>query len=82
MSLAGSRWVLCPGATDTQRLRYQDCSGAGSRLCVLSGPEGGLTALEEQAARDAGFAPISLGPRVLRADTAPLAVMAWLGQQL
>ncbi len=42
----------------------------------LSGPEGGLSAQEEQAALDAGFAPISLGSRVLRAETAPLAVLA------
>lgn len=50
------------------------------RLTFLSGPEGGLAEAEEAAARSAGFAPISLGPRVLRADTAPLAAMAWIGQ--
>lgn len=44
----------------------------------LSGPEGGLSEAEEAAARDQGFAAVSLGPRVLRADTAPLAVLAWL----
>ena len=50
-------------------------------LCVLSGPEGGLSSAEEAAARAAGFAPVTLGPRVLRADTAPLAVLAWLSLQ-
>ena len=45
---------------------------------ALNGPEGGLTADEEIAARRHGFLPITLGPRVLRADTAPLAVLAWL----
>ncbi|UUX95860.1 16S rRNA (uracil(1498)-N(3))-methyltransferase [Aquabacterium sp. J223] len=45
-------------------------------LCCLSGPEGGLSPAEEDAARDSGFAPLSLGPRTLRADTAPLAVLA------
>jgi 16S rRNA (uracil1498-N3)-methyltransferase len=45
---------------------------------VLSGPEGGLPPAEEAAARAAGFAPLTLGPRVLRADTAPLALLAWL----
>jgi 16S rRNA (uracil1498-N3)-methyltransferase len=49
----------------------------GSALIVLSGPEGGLTATEESAARRAGFAALSLGPRILRADTAPLALLAW-----
>jgi 16S rRNA (uracil1498-N3)-methyltransferase len=47
-------------------------------VLALSGPEGGLTEQEEAAARAAGFVPVSLGPRVLRADTAPLALLAWL----
>ena len=41
----------------------------------LSGPEGGLTAQEEQVARESGFVPVTLGPRVLRAETAPLAAL-------
>jgi 16S rRNA (uracil1498-N3)-methyltransferase len=48
------------------------------RALFLSGPEGGLSDAEEDAARARGFAAISLGPRVLRADTAPLAVLSWL----
>jgi 16S rRNA (uracil1498-N3)-methyltransferase len=47
-------------------------------VVALSGPEGGLTRHEEDAARARGFAPVSLGPRVLRADTAPLALLAHL----
>lgn len=42
----------------------------------LSGPEGGLSATEEQAALDAGWTAITLGARVLRADTAPLAALS------
>jgi len=53
----------------------------GTPLCTLSGPEGGLTADEEDAALAAGFALAGLGPRVLRAETAPLAVLAWLALQ-
>ena len=45
---------------------------------ILSGPEGGLSAKEQDAARGAGFTPVSLGPRVLRAETAPLAALAML----
>ena len=41
----------------------------------LSGPEGGLSPAEEDAARRAGYAPVSLGPRVLRAETAALAAL-------
>ncbi|RZL07970.1 MAG: 16S rRNA (uracil(1498)-N(3))-methyltransferase [Rubrivivax sp.] len=46
--------------------------------CFLSGPEGGLSPAEEAMARAAGHAPIGLGPRVLRADTAPLMVLSCL----
>jgi 16S rRNA (uracil1498-N3)-methyltransferase len=51
----------------------------GVPVVTLNGPEGGLSADEEDAARRAGFVPVALGPRVLRADTAPLALLAWLG---
>lgn len=53
--------------------------GGVQRVLTLSGPEGGLAPEEEAAALAAGFSPVALGPRVLRADTAPLAVLAWLG---
>ncbi|MDZ4361377.1 MAG: 16S rRNA (uracil(1498)-N(3))-methyltransferase [Variovorax sp.] len=42
---------------------------------VLSGPEGGLSATEEQDAIARGFAPATLGARVLRAETAALAAL-------
>jgi 16S rRNA (uracil1498-N3)-methyltransferase len=47
-------------------------------LCFLSGPEGGLSPAEEAAAINAGFAPVSLGPRVLRSETAALAALTLL----
>jgi len=52
--------------------------GAGAAIVVLSGPEGGLTGAEDAAAVASGFRRVGLGPRVLRADTAPLALLAWL----
>jgi len=45
---------------------------------VLSGPEGGLSASEEQQAIAHGFAPVTLGARVLRAETAALAALVAL----
>jgi 16S rRNA (uracil1498-N3)-methyltransferase len=44
----------------------------------LSGPEGGLTAAEEDAAMACGFDPVTLGPHTLRSETAPLAALARL----
>jgi 16S rRNA (uracil1498-N3)-methyltransferase len=72
---AGQRWLLslADGAAGPAALQ----APAGS-LVTLSGPEGGLAPAEEAAARAAHFVPVDLGPRVLRADTAPLALLAWL----
>ncbi len=47
-------------------------------VLALSGPEGGLDEAEIDAALRAGFVPVSLGPRTLRAETAPLALLAAL----
>ena len=55
----------------------QAATGSGA-LVFLSGPEGGLSPAEEKAAVAAGFMPVTLGPRVLRAETAPLACLALL----
>jgi 16S rRNA (uracil1498-N3)-methyltransferase len=67
------RWVLSLAA-DAQGLPTPNPPGAS--LTLLSGPEGGLSPAEETAARNAGFKPITLGPRVLRAETAPLAALS------
>lgn len=64
--LAGAWRTLPPSAQPPQS------------VCVLSGPEGGLSPAEEAQALAAGFAPRSLGPRVLRAETAPLSVLSAL----
>jgi 16S rRNA (uracil1498-N3)-methyltransferase len=45
---------------------------------LLNGPEGGLTDAEDAAARAKGFAAVSLGERVLRAETAALGALALL----
>lgn len=56
-----------------------DCLPVPSTTMVfLSGPEGGLSPSEESLALNSGFAAVSLGVRVLRADTAPMAVMSAL----
>ena len=47
-------------------------------ITLLSGPEGGLGPAEEALALAQGFTPLSLGTRILRAETAPLALLASL----
>ncbi|HRH96777.1 MAG TPA: 16S rRNA (uracil(1498)-N(3))-methyltransferase [Prosthecobacter sp.] len=51
-------------------------------VAVLIGPEGDFTAEEEALAFSAGFVPITLGPLVLRAETAGIATLAILGHEL
>ena len=43
---------------------------------VLIGPEGGFTDEERAFVRGSGASPISLGPRILRAETAALACLS------
>lgn len=78
-----------PSADATPRLllgfgdaRALPAQAGHAALLALSGPEGGLAPSEEDAARARGFVPVSLGPRVLRADTAPLALLAHLAVSL
>jgi 16S rRNA (uracil1498-N3)-methyltransferase len=43
---------------------------------VFIGPEGGFTSAEVELARSRGVRPVTLGPRILRTETAGLAVLA------
>ena len=52
-----------------------EISGAGAMILLL-GPEGGFTRQEVEEARSAGFRTVSLGERILRAETATLAAVA------
>jgi 16S rRNA (uracil1498-N3)-methyltransferase len=49
-----------------------------ARVALLIGPEGGFAAAEVAAARAAGFLPVSLGPRILRTETAAIVAAALL----
>jgi 16S rRNA (uracil1498-N3)-methyltransferase len=48
----------------------------GAAIALLAGPEGGWTDAERQAAIAALWTPVSLGPQILRAETATLAALA------
>jgi 16S rRNA (uracil1498-N3)-methyltransferase len=50
-------------------------------LLVLIGPEGGFSRKEVELARSAGFAPVSLGPRVLRTETVGIAVLSMINYE-
>jgi 16S rRNA (uracil1498-N3)-methyltransferase len=65
---AGTRCVLDPAAD------RGDVTGGD--VTLISGPEGGLTPLEREQLVIAGFGSLGLGPRVLRAETAPVIAVA------
>ena len=75
---AGAQRLLLSLRTGTAPLRSAVEPGSERAVIFLSGPEGGLSAAEEDLALQHGFAPTTLGPRVLRAETAPLAALAAL----
>ena len=58
--------------------KLQVSAGTDQPALFLSGPEGGLSIAEEDAAVASGFSPVTLGPRVLRAETAALAALTTL----
>jgi 16S rRNA (uracil1498-N3)-methyltransferase len=48
----------------------------GNELTLFIGPEGGFTTEEVDAARSLGIIPVSLGPRILRTETAAIVASA------
>jgi 16S rRNA (uracil1498-N3)-methyltransferase len=71
------KWLLSLRSEAAPLAHLQPNAATG--VALLSGPEGGLSREEEAQALERGFMPMSLGPRILRAETAPLAVLTrWL----
>lgn len=66
------RLICAPGAT----VRLRELPTPPGPVSLLVGPEGGFEGGELLAARAAGFREISLGPRVLRTETAGLGAVA------
>ena len=68
----GARCVLSFGA---DAVPARQAFAGEAPLTLLIGPEGGLSAAEDAQARAAGFVPVGLGARVLRAETAAIAAL-------
>jgi 16S rRNA (uracil1498-N3)-methyltransferase len=51
-------------------------------IVLLVGPEGGWTPDEQHLAQEQGFLPLTLGPRILRAETAAIAALSILQARL
>ncbi len=68
---------LRPGAIEL-RQAVQGVLRDAPAVTILAGPEGGLGPAEEDLALSAGFQPVTLGPRVLRSETAALVALTLL----
>ena len=65
------RWMLTPGAEPLSAQAAPD-----GPVEIVVGPEGGLSDRERDIALSRRCQPVSLGPRVLRTETAPIAALA------
>jgi 16S rRNA (uracil1498-N3)-methyltransferase len=75
--LTGQKLILDPEAT----LRLRDMSEPVTTVTMLAGPEGGFDSHERESVIRAGFTRLSLGPRILRTETAALAALAAIQSQ-
>jgi 16S rRNA (uracil1498-N3)-methyltransferase len=64
--------ILAPGATTP----LASVAPPATKACILIGPEGGFSPTEYEDARVMGFTAVSLGPRILRTETAAAASLA------
>jgi 16S rRNA (uracil1498-N3)-methyltransferase len=74
----GQRFILSPHPTETvPALSLKDLTAFSSpEVEFMVGPEGGFTSLEVSSALEKGYAPLLMGPRILRTETAALAFIA------
>lgn len=60
------------------RLKDVQATKPPRTIAFLSGPEGGFSLEEIETARQNGFQSVTLGPRILRAETAPIVILSLL----
>lgn len=58
--------------------QYLESLKEGQSVSIFIGPEGGFAPGEVELAKEVGIRPISLGRRILRTETAGLAILSWL----
>ncbi len=69
--------MFCDEGRDARPARGALVSAPKSPWAILTGPEGGFDPVEREMLRAQSFVtPVSLGPRIMRADTAALAAIA------
>lgn len=73
----GTSLMLWEGERETTLREALQADGRGAfSVNLFVGPEGGFTNEEAERARSAGATPVTMGPRVLRAETASIAAIS------
>ncbi len=74
--------LLLPWEEGTQPIKKVLCADQNpENIVVLIGPEGGFSRAEAELAKDRGFQLVSLGPNILRTETAAVAVLSMIAYE-
>ncbi len=77
-----ARLIFSEGVSERNLKKTMSCFGNILQLIIMVGPEGGFSEQEVSFAIKQGFSAVSLGPRILRAETAPLSAMSIIQYEL
>jgi 16S rRNA (uracil1498-N3)-methyltransferase len=78
----GTRWLAHPGGETDDRLGVAVDASSADAIRLAVGPEGGFTNTEVAQAAAAGWRVVSFGSRILRVETAALAMVAKIALEL
>lgn len=79
-ALPANSLKILPALSEHSRTLHGITSGH-QEACIAIGPEGDFTAAEEALAQEQGFIPVTLGPLILRAETAAISTLAVVGHE-
>ena len=81
---ANTRLIAYEGIKGSSTALNKKISGLkpGKRIAIVIGPEGGFSEGEVEYAKNCGFIPVSLGNRILRAETASIYALSVIANRL
>ena len=71
-------YELAKGIDETRKILSEIKDSGTDSIAVFIGPEGGFDETEVKEITEAGGRMITLGSRILRTETAPIAILAWI----
>lgn len=81
-SFLNNQQYICVARGNSSHLQNCLQDKGQTTIVIATGPEGGWTQTEVECAINAGFQPVSLGRRILRAVTAPIVAVSIVAAQL